>query len=306
MFTTHAALARNRLFDKFSNDQLVERYKRNYGLGEGITFENVQRHATLEGELTDELLASTPERRAETFSRAYSKLYIELPWLTGTGAHSGGAQWASLMRPGSSVYEIGSGAGYLINYLGRAGFNCMATDLSTEREQCAASDEPNVRWGSTDGVHLTRFIGHPFDYILSDQVIEHLHPDDVMTHFREARQLLKPGGFYILRTPHALEGPADLSAVFGLASPVFMHLHEFDYDEMKHIASEAGYSEALAVFHYDKLSIYAQSKLYMKYCAIFDRLYKTVNRHINNRRAITKIIRRALLLTSDVWVILVR
>ena len=61
MFTKRAGLARNSLFDRFGNDELVERYKRNYGLGEGITLENVQRHATLEGELTDELLASTPD-----------------------------------------------------------------------------------------------------------------------------------------------------------------------------------------------------------------------------------------------------
>src|SRR5690606_20747310 len=52
------------------------------------------------------------------------------------------------------------------------------------------------------------------DTAFSDQLIEHLHPDDAADHFRVVRQVLKPGGVYIFRTPHRLSGPHDVSRYF--------------------------------------------------------------------------------------------
>src|SRR5208283_2545637 len=109
MFETPCVTNRSALFDRFSKEEIVERYRKNYRLSNDIGWEHVEQHTNLESQLTDELLSSTPESRVAIFEHAYFRLYNELPWLTGTGTHSGGEQWAALMRPGASVYEVGSG-----------------------------------------------------------------------------------------------------------------------------------------------------------------------------------------------------
>ena len=81
--------------------------------------------------------------------------------------------------------------------------------------------------------------------------MEHLHPKDILTHFRTARILLKPRGSYIVRTPHRRHGRRDLSRVFGLKTAVFLHLHEFTYREFDQICRETAYSKALAALASD-------------------------------------------------------
>jgi SAM-dependent methyltransferase len=304
MFESPSPSDRDLALKRFTKQEIVARYRRKFSLGEEIGWDEVERHVELEGRLTDELLESTAETRAATFARVYSRLYSELPWLSGTGARGDAEQWAALLRPNSSVYEIGSGAGYLINYLAGKGFVCFASDISTERERTATSISTKVRWGATDGVHLTRTAeAGAFDFVISDQVVEHLHPDDILIHFCEARRLLKPTGRYIVRTPYALEGPADLSGIFGEDKPIFMHLHEFNYREMRHIKFVCGYRGAKAVIRYTPLSICVGSSIYMMYLFCCDRLIARAAAHMRIARVI-KHFRKSLLLPRDTWVIL--
>ena len=310
MFNVSGALDRSKLFSRFSRDELVTRYRQKYGLGNTITIEHVQKHAELEGMLTDKLLATTLDTRSETFEAAYSQLYSDLPWLAGTGTHNGGEQWCSLMKkiihkPDAKVYEIGSGAGYLVKYLGQQGYKCTGTDISSEREKASSSatmEEKNVNWAVTDGVNLTKFAQKDnFDFIISDQVVEHLHPHDIITHFKEAKSLLKSGGCYIMRTPYSAEGPCDLSVVFGEDKPVFMHLHEFGYTEMTVIKQDCGYKNVKAVFRYSRFSICIASSFYFKYIRFIENLAKKLS--ISSKaEQIFKKMRRFLLLPRGVWV----
>lgn len=41
-----------------------------------------------------------------------------------------------------------------------------------------------------------------------DQVVEHLHPDDLASHFKGVAAILKTKGRYIFATPHSSVGPA--------------------------------------------------------------------------------------------------
>ena len=91
-----------------------------------------------------------------------------------------------------------------------------------------------LRWTVSDGVHLERFEApESYDAVISDQVIEHLHPDDLVAHFAGVHAILKPGGRYALATPHAFEGPFDVSRVFGSERPQGMHLKEYTYRELQ-------------------------------------------------------------------------
>lgn len=231
---------------------LLRRYRSNFAIppSQPLTEAQVRRHLELERALTRELLASSPETRWETFERCYSRLYAELPWLnTAQPPPHVLGDWPTLVGPPPRrVYEVGSGTGALARALADEGYSVVATDVTRERGAAREADG-RLQWSATDGVHLDRFAeAGRFDAVISDQVVEHLHPDDLEAHLRGALELLRPGGAYVLRTPHAFIGPSDVSRVFGFDRPVGMHLKEYTYAEIATAAAAAGFGALAAPF----------------------------------------------------------
>jgi 2-polyprenyl-3-methyl-5-hydroxy-6-metoxy-1,4-benzoquinol methylase len=232
-----------------SGDVLLRRYRTNYGLADDITLstEQVLFHLDLERTLTDELRASSPDTRRATFERCYSELYRQLPWLAPTGAPQDTGQWTAVLGPPPlRIHEVGSGSGALARGLAKLGYVVEATEITRERGN---SDEaPNLSWTTTDGVHVEQFaLNGPYDVVLSDQVVEHLHPDDVVRHFAGCRQVLRRGGRLLFRTPHAFTGPHDVSRIFGFREPVGMHLREYTVTELRSHLHAAGFRRVTAV-----------------------------------------------------------
>ncbi len=199
--------------------------------------------------LTAELLASSPDTRWETFVRCYDDLYERFPWLVNTGGGGDSPRWGALIgKAPKRVYEVGSGTATLARALAAAGHHVEATDVSSQRGG-TRRESAQLSWSITDGVHLDRFAqAAPYDVVLSDQLVEHLHPDDILEHFSSARRILADGGRYIVRTPQRLTGPHDLSPIFGFEKPVGMHLREYTNTELRTIIRQAGYSKVAAVF----------------------------------------------------------
>ena len=234
--------------------ELINRYRWNYAIPKDalLTEEMILAHWTLEQRLTRELLESTPENRWETFERCYTTLYGELEWLNrltgGTNTPSPKERhqhWVDLIgSPPKTIYEVGSGKAAMIGYLAQLGHQCTATEITRERGAKHAVEHPNLRWTQTDGVHLGRF--EPpgsYDFVLSDNVIEHMHPDDLIPHLQGAWDILKPGGQYLMAVPHPWFGPWDISKVFKYEVASGMHLKEYTYRELRHAAFRAGFRE---------------------------------------------------------------
>ena len=132
--------------------------------------------------------------------------------------------------------------------MGENGYLVTATDIS--RERGARGPAEGLEWGITDGVHLDRFATPGgFDAVISNQVIEHLHPADLPEHLRAARALLAPNGRYVFCTPHRITGPHDVSKVFGLDAAVGMHLREYSNFELARAARTAGFRRVRSVFY---------------------------------------------------------
>jgi SAM-dependent methyltransferase len=74
-----------------------------------------------------------------------------------------------------------------------------------------ADDPPNFELRLTDGVHLP-FDGDSVDLVFSNQLMEHLHPDDASAQLQEIYRVLRNGGSYICVTPNRANGPHDCSA----------------------------------------------------------------------------------------------
>jgi SAM-dependent methyltransferase len=239
--------------------ELVRRYKANYGMPDraAITEDMVLHHWALERRLTTELLSSDPARRWSVFERCYSTLYAELPWLNELSgavptesAADEAADWSALIGPAPRrVYEIGSGKGRLAAALADRGYECTATEITRERGQKWTADRQSLRWTVSDGVHLDTF-ERPgsYDAVISNQVIEHLHPDDLAPHFAGVHAILNAGGRYVFATPHAFAGPADVSRVFDRDRPEGMHLKEYTYGELQDAVHGAGFTRLEAVF----------------------------------------------------------
>jgi len=243
-------------------NELIARYKATYFIPAEapITEQMILFHWRLEKQLTRDLLCSTPQNRWETFDRSYTRLYSELEWMnrfagesnTAVGeSHYDQERWRlAIGPPPQTIYEIGSGKGELITYLARQGYICNATEVTCERgEKLSDSSVPNLSWSISDGVHLGSFEdAASYDVVISDQVLEHLHPDDLGVHLRGVHQILKPGGRYIFRTPHRFSGPHDVSRVFKCDRPLGMHLKEYTYREFVAALRQAGFTRVYFPF----------------------------------------------------------
>ena len=55
---------------------------------------------------------------------------------------------------------------------------------------------------------------------------------------------LRPGGKYVLRVPHAIAGPLDVSQIFHFSESCGMHLKEYTYKEIMDMGADAGFCSA--------------------------------------------------------------
>jgi SAM-dependent methyltransferase len=88
------------------------------------------------------------------------------------------------------------------------------------------------------------------DMVISNQLMEHLHPDDAADQLQEVFRILRPGGSYICMTPNRLHGPHDSSARFDdLPCPIVdgtfvangLHLKEYTNLELFQLFRSAGF-----------------------------------------------------------------
>ncbi|WP_353931681.1 methyltransferase domain-containing protein [Okeanomitos corallinicola TIOX110] len=231
--------------------ELVNLYKRNYNIPADVevTEAMILQHWNLEKKLTKELWESTPENRWEVFEQAYTLLYSEIEWLNklpgDTRSPSERYQtWvATIGSKPKKIYEIGSGKGEMISYLSQCEFECKGTEVTRERgEKHIKESSSYLSWGNTDGVNLEQFEpANYYDVVLSNQVIEHFHPDDLQTHFQSAYSILNENGRYIFSTPHCHTGPHDVSFVFKYDDSKGMHLKEYTYHELIEPLTLAGF-----------------------------------------------------------------
>jgi SAM-dependent methyltransferase len=84
------------------------------------------------------------------------------------------------------------------------------------------------------------------DVVYSNDVAEHLHPDDFLDHARAILRALKPGGRYLCVTPNRLSGPHDISKHFD-AEPRGFHLREYTASELGAALKAAGFADVRIV-----------------------------------------------------------
>jgi SAM-dependent methyltransferase len=79
------------------------------------------------------------------------------------------------------------------------------------------------------------------DVAYSNQLMEHLHPDDELDQLRNIFAALRPGGVYVCVTPNRLTGPHDISKYFDDVATGF-HLKEYTISEVRRLFFDVGFS----------------------------------------------------------------
>ena len=219
-------------------------------LPSGRTYEQILHHYRVEKEIADRLKAANRAGRSRIYAGMYEELFARVPdhpRLLGVrdpaslAAHNR-KKYALIERfvdPETDFIEFAPGDctfAYLVCCPART---VIGVDISDQSAKAQVIPD-NFRLRVYDGFYLDLPDGCA-DIVFSDQFIEHLHPDDADLHFQLVHRLLKPGGSYIFRTPHAFHGPFDISAYFADAAEVF-HLKEWTYAELRSRLREAGFT----------------------------------------------------------------
>lgn len=152
------------------------------------------------------------------------------------------AQMACLRRlltPETRFLEIGPGDCALSVEVARRVATVIAVDVSDEVTR-RANAPSNFRLCISDGRTIPADDGS-VDLAYSNQLIEHLHPEDVSAQLAEVHRVLEPGGRYLCITPHRMSGPHDVSGYFD-DEPRGFHLREYSAGDLVELFRAAGFS----------------------------------------------------------------
>ena len=215
------------------------------------TVEKLREHYEIEKELARTLRNASKEERRLLYTALYDELYRRVPHhpqLTRKASETAQQETVSrqlkllqrFLQPTSTFMEIGPGDCSLSLAVARLTRKVYALDVSAEITK--RRDLPtNFQLILSDGcsVPVPRCSVH---VAYSDQLMEHLHPDDAQEQLRNIYQALAPGGVYICITPNRLNGPHDVSQYFDDIATGF-HLKEYTTSELISAFTQTGFSK---------------------------------------------------------------
>jgi 2-polyprenyl-3-methyl-5-hydroxy-6-metoxy-1,4-benzoquinol methylase len=218
-------------------------------LPEGLEYQDVYQHYVTEKNIAKKLKESRREERSRIYSTMYDELFKlvpkhsriikrDSPELVAKANKSKMNILKGHFCSSSKVVEFAPGDGCFSNYLCNYVSEVIGVDISNQMKTDAEVSS-NYSLVIYDGYNLD-LQGKRVDVVFSDQLIEHLHPEDVLHHFHIIRDVLSDRGTYLFRTPHAFSGPHDISKYFS-DNPEGFHLKEWTFTEIFKVLKEAKY-----------------------------------------------------------------
>jgi SAM-dependent methyltransferase len=213
------------------------------------TPERVRHHYEVEKELAAKLRNSSRSERRQLFETLYTELFERVPdhpRLVRRETPEQSRQKVEgqlhllrpFLRPETTLVEIAPGDCRLAHAASSLCHNVIGVDISDQRGPDAECP-PNFLLKVYDGYQIDLPDGIA-DVAFSYQFLEHLHPDDVGPHLELVHRLLKPGGKYVIATPHRFSGPHDVSRFFG-DDLVCFHFQEWTFRSLEETLKSAGF-----------------------------------------------------------------
>ncbi|MFC1657048.1 class I SAM-dependent methyltransferase [Candidatus Moduliflexota bacterium] len=220
------------------------------------TFEQLRHHYEVERAIARRLKKANREERKALYATMYNELFRQVPDHPRLTQRQSDEMSATAIR--SKMNFVRPFINSKTVFVEFAPGDCLfAAEVSGEVERVYGvdiSDQRGKAGESPENFELIVYDGYcldleenSVDVFFSDQLIEHLHPDDTAHHFRTVKRILKKGGLYLFRTPHSYLGPEDISGYFSEKSEGF-HLKEWTYRELAEMVDAQGY-ESLRTFY---------------------------------------------------------
>ena len=220
--------------------------KRQRFLGDSRDVERLVAHYLLERELSDRLRHAPREVRPQMYTAVYSELFASL---SDHPQHESSSQTrdrtseqlrriAAKLRRDAIFLEIGCGdaaLGVAASPFVRTAYGLDVTDALID----SANVPQNFKFLATSGVDIP-LAAEEVDFAYSNQLMEHLHPNDATDQLAEVYRVLKPGGAYMCITPSRITGPHDISCYFDYEASC-LHLKEYDYGVLRAMFRQVGF-----------------------------------------------------------------
>ncbi len=211
----------------------------------------LREHYQLERELSDRLRHAPKGQRRLLYASVYEELFTRLPHhpqLVRKLSRQDTREYVEqqlgflgpFLSPASVFLEVGAGDCALSHAVAGRVKQVYALDVSDTISRQGAPP-PNFELVLFDGIDIP-LPDHSVDVAYSNQLIEHLHPEDALDQLRSIHRVLVPGGAYLCITPHRLSGPHDVSKYFDKVATGF-HLVEYTPLELARLFQAAGFAE---------------------------------------------------------------
>jgi SAM-dependent methyltransferase len=205
-------------------------------------------HYKVEIGLADRLRNSSRAERKHLYSSVYEDLFREVPYHPQLVRKSQEAvaelqPLFETLRPflnRDTVYaEIGAGDCALTMLVAPHVRKAYAIDVSETVTRGASA--PNLEVVLSDGISIPV----KATLIFSNQLMEHLHPDDARDQLANVFAALEPGGKYFCITPNRMNGPHDVSRGIDEVARGF-HLREYTNRELAGLFRSVGFARVQA------------------------------------------------------------
>lgn len=214
----------------------------------------LRRQYELELKLAERLRSAPKEKRTTLYKQIYDELFrtiIQHPQLIRKSDSCESAQKVtselSIVRhfvgENSTFLEVGAGDCALSLRVAAFATQVYAIEVSDELTKNLRCPGNFTLIGSdASDIAVT---AESVDFAYSNQVVEHLHPEDCAAHLASVGRALIPGGKYMCVTPNRLSGPWDVSRYFDNEARG-LHLKEYTYADLAQMFGQAGFGRVHA------------------------------------------------------------
>ena len=215
------------------------------------TAEQLRHHYEVEKELADRLRRASGAERLKLYSAVYNELFQRVPDHSQLTRKKTPEQQREMVNDQldllrkfltreTTYLEIGAGDCAVTVAAAGLAKKAIAIDVSPEIAKPQGAPA-NMELIISDGLHVPVPDGS-ITLAYSNQLMEHLHPDDAMEQLRNILKALAPGGRYVCITPNRVTGPHDVSKHFDATATGF-HLKEYTVRELARIFRQVGFAK---------------------------------------------------------------
>jgi ubiquinone/menaquinone biosynthesis C-methylase UbiE len=210
----------------------------------------LREHYEIERKLANKLLNASKEERGLLYSALYDELYRRVPNhpqltrkesnLSDVSASQKIVFLRRFITSDTKFLEIGPGDCIFSFEVAKRVKKVYAIDVSEEITRTKKSPQ-NFELIISDGCDIP-VPENSIDMAYSNNLMEHLHPEDAYAQLRNIYEALTDGGKYLCITPNCLSGPHDISRYFSDKATGF-HLKEYTVTELSQLFQRVGFRQ---------------------------------------------------------------